>query len=209
MKAVWTALGKAAPQLLIAIALLAVAGVLGARAVFTGAEAFGVVTLVLGAAGVSVGTVLGSSSANVNTIPHLLVLIFALGVLTALALLHVVTDAQVFGTLTLGAGGALGSTAFASGSSSTPPTTTVVSTTTGNTVTAPLVLASASPVPAAAPVTPPPAGLQQSEAVSQAQAAVAVAQSALQAAGAAPADPASAFPPGTIVQPAVAPTTTS
>lgn len=116
-----TALGKSS-VLIIALALLAAAGVLGARHTITGAESYGVVLVILGGGSVSAGIALGSPLVpNSAVLPHLLVLLGALAVISVLATLAVLSDTQVFGVLELVLGGSTAG-AMSAISSAPPPT---------------------------------------------------------------------------------------
>jgi hypothetical protein len=148
-----TNLVKSLPQLLLALVVLAVVGVLAGLGSATSTQAYSVVMVVLAAGGVSTGIVLGSTQSNANLIPHLILFTAALVLVTVLGARGIFTNTQVDGVLALVVGGGalgIGSTAVTSSSTPAPtePTAAPVATPTPiASVPAPTL----APTPAAAP----------------------------------------------------------
>ena len=108
---------KTLPQILLALAILAVAGILGARYTLTSADSFSMVMAVLGAVGISGGIILGSGTPNVTLVTHLVIFLAALGVVVALGVLGVYSSQQILSVVALAVGGG----AWAAGNASAPP----------------------------------------------------------------------------------------
>src|ERR1700676_3197319 len=110
---------KSAPQIALALALLALAGALGARHTLSAADSFSIVMAVLGAVGISGGIILGSATPNTSLVTHLIILMAALAVVTALGVIGIYSSQQILSVVALAIGGG----AWAAGNASAPPAT--------------------------------------------------------------------------------------
>lgn len=101
----WTDLKNSAAALFFVLGLLAAAGVLASRGTISPSDAYGFLSLVIGATGVAGTIVLAGPTSNTQLAPHVLILLAVIGYTTALGYLGLFQGTEVIGVFGVIVGG--------------------------------------------------------------------------------------------------------